>query len=450
MMVSEDFTTIRTGNSCSRTTSQFRGNSRNASGLDCAAVRGHNYLVETSATLYPTSGCCTDYAFSRHIVDPSKGKIHSFTIEWGPNTGNDQLSFMPLWPDMEEIIKEVDAGLIGMILSAPCAGGLAVVSSKTPVLNFNDIPSLVQTSRAIVFSVETCSAVNFNVTSGPAVISGPGTFTLPLGNASLPPAASNAERLAYVWVSFTGTNPGNITTGTVTVECPQTGETFVIPINANTIAQPSVGSMLVLDQSGSMNDPSGVPNKKRIDVLKSAAPDFVGLLPDIDGVGVVAFDQDAYLRKPVVAGAAGRSAATTAINNHATNPQGSTSIGDGVKLAHDQLAGLAGFTDQAIVVFTDGEENTSLFIDDVKSSINDRVFAIGLGTVQQVNPVALNKLVNNTGGYILLTDQLGPNDNLKLGKYFVQISAGVTNTEVVVDPEGLLGPGVGVEDSVLA
>ena len=83
---------------------------------DLNLVRGHNYLVEQSVGLYPTSGCCTDYAFSRHIVDPSKSKIYSFTIEWGRNTGNDQMSFQPLWPEMENIIQEVDAGLIGM----PC------------------------------------------------------------------------------------------------------------------------------------------------------------------------------------------------------------------------------------------------------------------------------------------------------------------------------------------
>ena len=409
---------------------------------DLNLVRGHNYLVEQSVGLYPTSGCCTDYAFSRHIVDPSKSKIYAFTVEWGRNVGNEQLSFQPLWPEMANIIQEVDAGLIGMCISAPCADGLAVVSLETPVLNFNDIPAGVQTSRAVVFSVETCASVHFDVISGPAVVSGPGSFSLPLGNVVLPSAPSNAERLAYIWVSFTGTNPGDVTTGTLTVRCQETGENFVVPINANTIVQPSVASMLVLDQSGSMDDPSGVPGQKRIDVLHTAAPDLVNLLPDIDGVGVVAFDQDAYLRQAVLAGAAGRSAANTAITNHHTNPMGSTSIGDGVKLAHDQLTGVSGFTDKAIVVFTDGEENTYQFIHDVQSSINDRVFAIGLGTVQEVNPVALNQLVNNTGGYILLTDQLGPNDHLKLAKYFVQISAGVTNTEVVVDPEGLLSPGV--------
>jgi hypothetical protein len=41
-----------------------------------------------------------------------------------------------------------------------------------------------------------------------------------------------------------------------------------------------------------------------------------------------------------------------------------------------------------------------------------------------------------------MTDALGPNDTLRLGKYFVQILAGVTNTEIVIDPDALLLPGV--------
>jgi murein tripeptide amidase MpaA len=409
---------------------------------DLKLVRNKTYTVKSSFDLYPTSGTSTDYAFSRHQIDPSKGKIYGFTIEWGAPAATTQLSFQPLWSEMANIIMDVDAGLIGMCLAAQCAGGLTVVTLKTPVLNFNDIPAGVETSRAIVFSVETCSIANFDVVSGPAVLSGPGSFNVPLGNVALTSATTNAERTAYLWVSFKGTNPGDITKGTVTVKCLQTGENFVIPINANTIVQPSVASMLVLDQSGSMDFASGVPNKKRIDILHSSAPDFVNLLPDIDGVGVVAFDQSAYLRTGVAAGLAGRNAASAKIAAHSTNPNGSTSIGNGVERAHNELVPVNGFTNKAVVVFTDGEENTYKFISDVKSMIDDRVFAIGLGTAQQVNPLALNALVSDTGGYLLLTDQLGPNDNLRLAKYFVQISAGVTNTEVVVDPEGYLGPGV--------
>ncbi len=403
------------------------------------AVRGKDYTVKPSFQLYPTAGASDDYAYSRHIVDPSKGKIYAYTIEWGQG-------FHPLFPEMGEIIKDVDAGLIAFCLAAPCAGGLSAIWLETPSLVFDDVPAGVQTTRAAVFSVQSCAAVDLNVTVMPHVTSGPGSFGLPLGNASLPAAPNAGERDVRIWVSFTGTNAGDVTTGSMTVHCPQTGDDFVIPITAHTIAQPKVASMMVLDRSGSMDDPSGIPGLRRIDVLHQAAPGFVALLSDQDGIGIDSFDQDAHPVMGVTAAGAlgsgtGRTDATNAIAAHATNPAGTTSIGDGVELAHTTLAPVAGYDGKAIVVFTDGEENTYKFISDVIADIDDRVFAIGLGTVDEVNPVALNALVNKTGGYLLLTDQLGPNDQFRLAKYFVQILAGVTNAEVVVDPQGVLVPG---------
>jgi murein tripeptide amidase MpaA len=410
---------------------------------DLQAVRGKTYTGKSSYDLYPTSGASDDYVYGRHLVDPSKGKVHGFVIEWGTE-------FQPPWAEMENIIQDVSAGLIGFCIAAPCGNGSAAIALKNPTINFNNVPAGITTTRAAVFSVQSCGAIDLNVTSGPSVLTGPGSFGLPLGGASLPAAPSSLERDARIWVSYTGTAPGDHATGTMTVTCPQTGNSFVIPITANTITQPSVASCLVLDQSGSMDDPSGIPNKRRIDVLHDAAPNFVNLLPDNDGIGVVSFDQAAYLRMGItpagpLSGGLGRAQATSAIANHVTNPAGSTSIGNGVELAHNTIAPVTGYDSTALVVFTDGEENTYKFIHDVQSLINNRVFAVGLGTVNELNPVALNQLVNNTGGYLLLTDNLGPSDIFKLQKYFVQILAGATNADIVVDPDGYVPPVVEVK-----
>src|SRR6202043_341868 len=103
---------------------------------------------------------------------------------------------------------------------------------------------------------------------------------------------------------------------------------------------------------------------------------------------------------------------------------GLTAIGDGVELAHNTLQPLTGYAAKAIVVFTDGFDTEKKAIDDVASLIDERVFAIGLGTLNEVNPVALNKLVNNTGGYLLMTDALGPNDGLRVHRYLLRLAAG--------------------------
>ena len=405
-----------------------------------AAVRGKLYTAQQGVELYPTTGSSKDYAYSRHWENPAKGRVYGFAIEWGTE-------FRPLWSEMALIVEDVSAGLLELCKLAPCAAGLTAVTLNTPTLQFIDIPAGEETSRAAVFTVQTCGAVTLQVQSGPSVVTGPGSFTLPFGGVESLPAASSAEpRDLRIWVSFTGTSPLDVTTGTVTIRCVQTGQDFVIPITANTIAQPRVASVLVLDRSGSMLDPSGIPMKRRLDVLHDSAPIYVNLLPDNHGIGVVSFDQDSYPVKPVLqADAGGRTEAIDGIADvEPTGPSALTAIGDGVERAHNTLAPLAGYDSKATVVFTDGHETAGKYISEVASLINERVFALGLGTADQLNPIALNALVNNTDGYLLLTGNLAAHDDLRLEKYFSQIQAGVSNAEVVVDPSGNLPAGVEV------
>jgi carboxypeptidase T len=44
------------------------------------AVRGREYTIESSFSLYPTAGTSDDYSFSRHFADTSKGKIIAYTL----------------------------------------------------------------------------------------------------------------------------------------------------------------------------------------------------------------------------------------------------------------------------------------------------------------------------------------------------------------------------------
>jgi murein tripeptide amidase MpaA len=78
------------------------------------AVRGTAYGVQQDFALYPTAGTSDDYATSRHFVDPSKGRIYGFTIEWGQE-------FQPPYAEMQHIIQEVCAALLAF-----CLGALAV------------------------------------------------------------------------------------------------------------------------------------------------------------------------------------------------------------------------------------------------------------------------------------------------------------------------------------
>ncbi len=406
-------------------------------------VRGKSYTAEQSFDLYPTSGTSDDYAYGRHRIDPGKNKVYSFTIEWGT-------VFQPPWAEMENIILDVTAGLIEFCVAAPCEGDLVGVNLDTPVLTFNDVPEGETTVRAAIFSVNSCRALTFEITSGPTVTSGPaGTvFGAPLGAiATLGVAANLATRYAHLWISYTGTNDGDTAAGTVTIRCVETGNTWTIPITANTINRPNAAVLVVLDKSNSMNFASGfgAPLLTRNDVLRYSALPFCEVIHEDDAIGIVSFDQDAYDVMPVTAAGppgfgTGRNTAKGHIMGHTPNPAGWTSIGDGVERAHLRLAPVTGYDTKAILVFTDGHENRPAFLADV-ADIDDRVYAIGLGTAEEIQPAALTTLTNGTGGYVLLTGALDADRQFQLSKYFLQILAGVRNSDIVVDPEARILPG---------
>ena len=126
------------------------------------------------------------------------------------------------------------------------------------------------------------------------------------------------------------------------------------------------------------------------------------------------------------------------------NANGWTSIGEGIARAHDLLPA-SGYAIKAIVVLTDGEENhngyTRRYIANVAAAIDDRVYAIGLGTAENIRPAALEALCNGHQGYMLMTGALDSSATFRLAKYYQQILAGVTNQDIIVDPEGAVLPG---------
>lgn len=315
------------------------------------------------------------------------------------------------------------------------------------VINFNDVPTGETAARAAVFKIFACGDVTLEVKAG----TGPAApySVLTSGGSITVHHAPTSYVEGRIWFGFTGGVAGTVApSGSVTIHCVETGQDFPFTLHANSIARPTVAVMLCLDQSGSMGWLAGIDaTTKRIDVLHQAATNFVQLVQDNNGVGLVSFDQNAYPGVLVTRYTSGpfdpgRAAAIAAIEN--IHPAGATSIGNGLQLARNTLNPVTGYDQHALIVFTDGLENTSLFIADVMSSINSRTFAVGLGTAQQVSTGALNALTNGTGGYLLLSGPLSTSvdDYFRLTKYFLQILAGVTNNTIVTDPAGYIAPGM--------
>ena len=322
-------------------------------------------------------------------------------------------------------------------------GGQPDVTLDTPSINFNDIPEGETTMRAAVFTVESCLPVTLSIVSGPG-----GDFSTPLGTTvSLDLTSDNSPREARLWVAYTGTTAGSTDSDSITVRWEETGEEWPIPINANTVTRPTAAVMLVLDQSNSMSFNSGIdPTTTRGDVLKFSAPPLVDVLEDQNAIGIIQFDHDPHdIMAIEVAAPLGRPLANGHIASYVHNPNGWTSIGEAVQRAHDLLDMETGYEVKAMIVLTDGREHhgphTRNYIADVASLINEQVFAIGLGTPENLQPAALQDLCDGNDGYLLMTGDLDLDAYFRLSKYYQQILAGVENKDVVLDPEGALKPG---------
>jgi hypothetical protein len=340
----------------------------------------------------------------------------------------------------------VCAGVIRQTLQQYLPG--ESISLATPSISFTDVPegigaTGVTTYRAIVFEVTACRNLTFRITAGPT-----GGFGTPLGlQETLPPAKMTPVGYARLWLSYTSSTAGSTSSGSVTVRCNETNQTWNININANTVARPKTAVALVLDRSGSMSEGAG-DGKIKVEKLREAARIFVDVMLPGDAVGIVRFNHAAQrLMNVTDVGAtstgAGRATAIGHIDGTGLNPSGATSIGDGVlkgKKALDDAQAVASpaYDVRAMVVLSDGQENTAPMLSAVGTSITANTFAIGLGLPYNISTAALNALTQGHNGYLLITDQLTLAQTNRLTKYFLQVLAGISNANVIVDPGGQL------------
>jgi hypothetical protein len=322
------------------------------------------------------------------------------------------------------------------------------ISLSTPSISFTDIPegigsTGVTTYRAIVWNVTACRNLTFQITAGPS-----GGFGTPLGTSvTVPPAKMTPAGYARLWISYTSGAAGSTSSGSVTVRCNETSQSWTININANTVARPKSAVALVLDRSGSMSEGAG-DGKTKVEKLREAARIFVDVMLPGDAVGIVRFNHAAQRLMDVtdvgaVSTGAGRATAKGHINGSGLDPSGATSIGDGVvkgKKALDDAQAIASppYDVRAMVVLTDGQENTAPMLSSVGTSITANTFAIGLGLPYNISTAALNALTQGHNGYLLITGQLTLSQTNLLTKYFLQILAGISNANVIVDPRGEL------------
>ncbi|MGW7102895.1 tyrosinase family protein [Streptomyces sp. NPDC054838] len=376
---------------------------------------------------------------------------------WAGNAAIPSLQLRP-WapPENQQVVKTYKDPTI---VAPPCYDTvpqmrfLQVMNAGNEIV-FNDVPTGETTARAAVFRLFSCGPATLRVTSAPG---NPYTVLTPTRTVPHTLVPYTEVRL---WFGMQGQAANTVAPpASVTIHCDENGQDFPFTLKGNSIARPTVAVMLALDQSGSMDEPAGTGSATRVQVLREAAGRFAQLIQETNGIGLIRFDTDAYpVNDPTFPGLPvtrigpggdfdpARVQALGAIGSHATNINGETSIGDGVMMARNFLNAVpaADYQDKALIVFTDGLENQPASIDSIAGSIDQRTFAIGLGSETQVSTAALRKLANNTGGYLLLTGPLTPgtDDYFRLSKFFLQILAKVTSTTIVTDPNGYLAPGI--------
>ena len=329
--------------------------------------------------------------------------------------------------------------------------GTPSITLVTPSLNFQDVPQgpsgmSRKQALAVVFEVSSpSSAVTLKFQSGPSFAR---LVRFTASPVAVGPTAGNALVNARLWITYETGAVGEHVNDSVTIIHVESGKTWTVPITANTVARKTAAAALVLDHSGSMSEDAG-NGVTKIQSLRDAASIFVDVMLEGDAASVVRFNQTADLLAGVTTlGSAtdpfdtGRSTIKSILGGSQLDPGGSTSIGAGIETGRQALNAAPGFDVDSLVVLTDGVENTSPYIADVASDINAFTYSVGFGKPENISVSALQAISGNHGGYLLVTGAISGDNRFLLQKYFLQILAGISNAEIVLDPQGYVTPGV--------
>jgi hypothetical protein len=318
------------------------------------------------------------------------------------------------------------------------------IDTPAPSLSFDNIPEGLTSYKAVSFKIKGCREVRFRITGNPT-----GDFGLtPMGSEfAATPVESDDFFYGYVWVQLTAP-AGAVANSSVTIHAyivddegyyaaTEGGEfalgDYNVTLSATTVPRENNAVALVLDRSGSMGANAG-GTSTRADLLGNAIGVFRDLMLANDEVSVTTFDDlvDTPLPMQAVSGA-------PAFGTVDLTPRGATWIGGGIQAGVPELAA-ATHTNRSMLVLTDGNENAHPYIAELPAgTITNRTYAIGFGLPGDVSDEALNDITANTNGDLIITGNITSEEQrFMLTKYFVQVLAGVTNAQVVLDPQGKL------------
>lgn len=240
-----------------------------------------------------------------------------------------------------------------------------------------------------------------------------------------------------------------------------------VTLTGTGIAPIPLDTVLILDRSGSMQDPAG--DRIKIEALRDAAMLYTDLLrPDNGGAGTgdklgfwkynnvnseyLAFDFITEAKKNTIETTELGAAALT--DSSKLKPQGSTGIGGAMENGAAVLGGPLTDRKQVLVVLTDGIENETPYILDVIDPIqlansNLQMYSVGLGS--NIEAGKLQAITNmGTEGYHQVSDSLTGESLYDLETFYFKIFSNALGMDLVVDPThvvNLLNPNPIIIDS---
>lgn len=255
---------------------------------------------------------------------------------------------------------------------------------------------------------------------------------------------------------------------------PVAPATFTFTLTANIVAGNVVDVAAVFDKSGSMGQtiPGG---GTKTDAAVQAGQLLVQLIPPDLGnrAGVTRFSTtaDNYVTMQDIT-AASQGTIGGQINSTELAPGGNTAIAAGAMEGLKQFLVPRGgpippTLAKAMVVLTDGQDNTAYKNPDDGNfysvegiqALNPtpppptvptlsfappgdvKVYAVGLGTGQDIDTHQLQTLSSGAGGQFLVADPTKPEVTFQLMKYFTQIYMDMVDFATISDPQYVINPG---------
>jgi HYDIN/CFA65/VesB family protein/von Willebrand factor type A domain-containing protein len=283
------------------------------------------------------------------------------------------------------------------------------------------------------------------------------------------------EEVAVVF--YANAAPPKVASATLTIDnhnAPTGPSSFSLPLTATVIAGNVVDVVAVFDTSGSMGDPVPGGGTKMAAAIQAGRLLVSLIPPDLrNRIGATRFATTAttFLGIDEVT-TANQQAKVDGVKDPPLTPNGSTAIAAGVMTGLPEFAvphagsAPANLT-KAMVVLTDGMDNTAFqnpadnqYYTILGGMARDpsnpfsfvstqafvppsdvKIYAVGLGTGQDIDKDQLAQLSSGAGGYYGAVDPTQPAVAFQLMKFYTQIYMDLVDTSVIKDPRGTIAAG---------